>query len=149
MAIVAQLSHASYFEFEEIEDYNLRKATNAVLETGQLTPIIKEELRLLIQSRRLQLGQDELTVTFSPPNRDEKSFVDPEKLTKRREQNRLAAKRFRLKWKTKYDNIYKEFEEQTKRNQELKFKVEKLTELRNKMQYSVMQLLEKKRRMND
>lgn len=72
MAIVAQRFHESIFdEIKEIEDFNLRKATTAALETGQLTPIIKEELKLFIQSRRLSIGQDELTVTFSPPNRDE------------------------------------------------------------------------------
>lgn len=77
MAIVAQQNHASSFFdlFGEIEDFDLRKATNAVLETGELTPIIKEELKLFIQTRRLSHGQDELTVTFSPPNKDEVTIV--------------------------------------------------------------------------
>lgn len=76
MAIVAHLNHASFFDaFEEIEDFDLRKATYDVLETGQLTPIIKEELRLFIQTRRLSHGQEELTVTFSPPNKDEVTIV--------------------------------------------------------------------------
>lgn len=150
MAIVAHLNHASFFDaFEEIEDFDLRKATYDVLETGQLTPIIKEELRLFIQTRRLSHGQEELTVTFSPPNKDEENCTDPVKMSKRREQNRQAAKRFRQRWKTKYSNIIHELDVQGKRNMELKLKVERLTKLRNSMSQNVMKLLNEKRGIND
>lgn len=65
MALVAQPQNVFFEDIEEINDRELIRATNHALETGSLTPIIKEELKCLIQSRRLSLGQDELQVTFT------------------------------------------------------------------------------------
>lgn len=72
MALVAQPQNVFFEEeFEEINDCELIRARNIALETGSMMPIIKEELKCLIQSRRLSLGQDELEVTFTPQNNDE------------------------------------------------------------------------------
>jgi hypothetical protein len=45
----------------------LLEATLVVLETGELTPLVKEELKYTIQSRRLANGQGELGVQFTDP----------------------------------------------------------------------------------
>ena len=45
--------------FENL-DYTLVEATLASIETKSLTPIIKEELRLKIQTNRLAAGKEEL-----------------------------------------------------------------------------------------
>ena len=50
------------------EDDVLLKATVESLSTGRLTPLIKEELRCRIQSRRLSEGKAELTVQFDEPD---------------------------------------------------------------------------------
>ena len=48
-------------------DEKLATAAVKSLEVGNLTPIIKEELRLTIQTRRLKKGLDELEVDFREP----------------------------------------------------------------------------------
>jgi hypothetical protein len=45
----------------------LLEATLTALETGELTPLVKEELKYTIQSRRLANGQGELGVQFTDP----------------------------------------------------------------------------------
>jgi hypothetical protein len=45
----------------------LLEATLVALETGELTPLVKEELKYTIQSRRLANGQGELGVQFTDP----------------------------------------------------------------------------------
>ena len=45
----------------------LIEATLTALETGEITPLVKEELKYTIQSRRLAQGQAELGVVFNSP----------------------------------------------------------------------------------
>lgn len=45
----------------------LLETTLVALETGELTPLVKEELKYTIQSRRLANGQGELGVQFTDP----------------------------------------------------------------------------------
>lgn len=58
-------------ELGDLDDLTLVKATYAALESGRLTPLLKEELRCRIQSRRLSEGKDELMVEFTAPTKDE------------------------------------------------------------------------------
>ena len=48
-------------------DKKLACAAARALHDGCLTPIIKEELRLTIQSKRLKRGQNEMSVSFRQP----------------------------------------------------------------------------------
>jgi hypothetical protein len=50
----------------EIDDDKLLLASRVAFETGDLTPLIKEELKCVIQSRRLAVGKEELDVSCSP-----------------------------------------------------------------------------------
>ena len=52
----------------------LIEATLTALETGVLTPLVKEELKYTIQSRRLAKGQGELGVEFKLPEQSEVSI---------------------------------------------------------------------------
>jgi hypothetical protein len=53
-------------------DFNLIEATLASIETKSLTPIIKEELKLKIQTQRLASGKSELpTPIFKEPEKCE------------------------------------------------------------------------------
>ena len=52
-------------------DDKLACAAVRALQDGNLTPIIKEELRLTIQSKRLKKGQGELSVTFREPTEEQ------------------------------------------------------------------------------
>ncbi|XP_061194527.1 transcription factor JunB-like [Saccostrea echinata] len=86
---------------------SLMDAALVALDTGEMTPLVKEELKLTIQSRRLAAGMGELTVNFEPPTQSELTEEEKEKVDRRREQNRLAAQRFRLKQKTTGERIQK------------------------------------------
>lgn len=54
------------FNFPPIEDDELLQATCKAIETGQLTPIIKQELKCVIQCRRLADGKGELSINLTP-----------------------------------------------------------------------------------
>jgi hypothetical protein len=57
-----------YFQKINMENTDaLLEATLVALETGELTPLVKEELKYTIQSRRLANGQGELGVQFTDP----------------------------------------------------------------------------------
>lgn len=55
--------------FCNVNDEGLVQATVEVLKTGRLTPLIKEELKCTIQTRRLSEGKDELQVEFNSPEK--------------------------------------------------------------------------------
>lgn len=90
-------------------DTNEEKILNATikaLSSGSLTPLIKEELRCTIQSRRLAEGKGELKVEFkSPPKKKEMTEEERVRYMKRRVQNREAAQRFRQKQKDTSDML--------------------------------------------
>lgn len=52
-------------------DPKLLEADKEAHVTGKLTPLIKEELKWSIHSRRFNQGKQELEVTFSEPKKDE------------------------------------------------------------------------------
>lgn len=79
------LSHPTDTFTERMEDVDtdlqisssqdsLMEAALAALGTGDMTPLVKEELKLTIQSRRLASGKGELRVNFEPPTQSEVRF---------------------------------------------------------------------------
>ena len=62
---------AQAIEFQcDTNEKKILDATIKALNSGSLTPLIKEELRCTIQSRRLAEGKGELKVEFkSPPKK--------------------------------------------------------------------------------
>jgi len=56
-------------------DDKLKDASFLAMESGRLTPLIKEELWTKIQARRLSEGKDELTVDFKKPLKSRVSFI--------------------------------------------------------------------------
>ncbi|ESO90093.1 hypothetical protein LOTGIDRAFT_233903 [Lottia gigantea] len=88
-----------------VQDEKLVAATLASLK-DHLDPskIIKEELKWLIQSRRVAEGKEALKVEFIPPRKNEMTPDEIERAQKRKEQNRLAARRFRRKQRD--TNVY-------------------------------------------
>jgi hypothetical protein len=72
---VGQMS-SEYFEFldmKTIKDRSLQEAVGRALVFGDMTPLIKEELKYSIQSKRLKEGKEELKVEFTDPPPDEVS----------------------------------------------------------------------------
>ena len=54
--------------YDNITDYDLAAAEKQARESGSITPLVKQELKLLIQTRRLSAGKDELRVGFARPS---------------------------------------------------------------------------------
>lgn len=61
----------SYDCLDGIKDEDLLKAVQEVSESGSMLPLLKQELRLKIQTRRLSEGQKELVVDFTDEKRSE------------------------------------------------------------------------------
>ncbi|OWF50325.1 cyclic AMP-dependent transcription factor ATF-3-like [Mizuhopecten yessoensis] len=111
---------------EELETEKLNQAFLCSVQEGDPLPLIKEELKYLIQSRRLADGKEELNVNFHPPQRPKLEPEDKIKRKKRREQNKNAAQRFRNKRKMKKENGKNELDFLSCRKSELCAQVEDL-----------------------
>lgn len=59
-----------------VQDEKLVVATLATLNSGDPSNIIKQDLRLIIQSRRKAEGKGELTVDFKTPPKDEVGYLE-------------------------------------------------------------------------
>ncbi|KAK3606656.1 hypothetical protein CHS0354_037545 [Potamilus streckersoni] len=100
-----------------------------------MTPLLKEELKYRILSRRLSEGRDELTLDRQADmSRQDvhQCQLRPEELKRietRKEQNRKAAQKFRLKKKLEKDSVSKEYEELKKRNSVLREEVKRLSNI--------------------
>ncbi|XP_076463734.1 cyclic AMP-dependent transcription factor ATF-3-like [Babylonia areolata] len=116
-----------------LSDAVLFKATVQSLHTGRLTPLIKEELRCRIQSRRLSEGKDELRVQFESPSRLEPRPEEIEKLNRRREQNRRAAQKFRRKKKERGKLLTEESQRLEGDNDCLRSEISKLNKERDEL----------------
>ncbi|XP_021359964.1 cyclic AMP-dependent transcription factor ATF-3-like [Mizuhopecten yessoensis] len=123
---------------DDYEDAKMHEAALVAMETGNMTPIIKQELRCLIQSRRLAEGKSELYVDFVPPVMTE---LTPEELLKkenRREQNRIASRKFRRKQAFSINKFKKRIQrlksENTRLSSELSSLVEETNSLQGKLQ---------------
>ncbi|OWF47231.1 uncharacterized protein LOC110454667 [Mizuhopecten yessoensis] len=77
------------------EECKLAEAALACYESGCLTPLIKEELKYKIHTRRMEQGKGELQVQFTAPDRSELTAEEVLKSDRRRQQNRQAARTFR------------------------------------------------------
>ncbi|XP_076442229.1 cyclic AMP-dependent transcription factor ATF-3-like [Babylonia areolata] len=120
-------------ELSYLSDAALLKATVESLHTGRLTPLIKEELRCRIQSRRLSEGKDELRVQFESPTRSEPRPEEIEKLNRRREQNRRAAQKFRRKKKERGKHLTEESQRLECDNNSLRSEISKLNKERDEL----------------
>lgn len=60
-----ELEEALYDIFSKSKCNNVLDESLAAFETGDLSHLVKEELKCTIQTRRLAKGQDELKVDFS------------------------------------------------------------------------------------
>ncbi|KAH3852870.1 uncharacterized protein LOC127875096 isoform X2 [Dreissena polymorpha] len=120
-------------------DSNLVQATLASISSNTITPIIKEELKLKIQSKRLASGKEELPKPiFKEPEKYEMTPEETEKRLHKRELNRVAAQKCRNKRKLQHESVKTIQAELELRNFTLKRKVE---ELEKEKQILIKQLM--------
>ncbi|GFO50535.1 basic leucine zipper transcriptional factor atf-like 3 [Plakobranchus ocellatus] len=127
-------NEAQAIEFQcDTNDEKILNATIKAFQSGSLTPLIKEELRCTIQSRRLAEGKGELTVEFkSPPKKKEMTEEERARYLKRRVQNREAAQRFRQKQKDTSDMLTAKIQKLERKSRNL---LTDLTRLREEKDY--------------
>ncbi|XP_041355214.1 uncharacterized protein LOC121372761 [Gigantopelta aegis] len=101
--------------------------------SGSIIPLLKQELKCKIQSRRLTEGKEELSLTESTSSiqSTKLSAEEMERKRRRRDQNRRAAKTFRQKEKERIDHIQQEIEVLEQKNGLLRRKLSDLGNERN------------------
>ncbi|BFZ07554.1 hypothetical protein BsWGS_10593 [Bradybaena similaris] len=114
-----------------VQDEKLVVATLATLNSGSASSLIKQDLKWIIQSRRKAEGKAELQVEFKKPVKDELTSEELMKRARRRELNRLAARRSREKGQKRKDLLVEEIRKLQTENSELVSLLGDLTEERN------------------
>ncbi|OWF52942.1 uncharacterized protein LOC110447087 [Mizuhopecten yessoensis] len=101
------------------ETPNFTKAYSESFKTGSYLPMLKQELRLKIQSRRMLEGQPELQVKFEEAQKHPLTEREVKKLESRKHHNRLSAKKCRDKKKVGEEIRSKELDALKIRNKHL------------------------------
>lgn len=128
------LEEASCERIFKMPENRLIDATLTALKTGNLSPLVKEELKYTIQSRRLATGKQELKVDFPVQLKYNLTEEEKDKIKRRREQNRLAAQRFRDRRKLDADLICKHIKTLENENIAKKIELERLQEEKSQLQ---------------
>ncbi|XP_059145254.1 uncharacterized protein LOC131932356 [Physella acuta] len=129
-----QLGEEVVMHFDPQEE-KILAATLKAVQSGSLTPLIKEELRCTIQSRRMAEGKGELKVEFkSPPKKKDMTDDERKRALKRRQQNREAAQRFRQKQKDTSDYLTDKIKRLEKASNNLIIDLRRLKEERDELQ---------------
>ncbi|XP_071079030.1 cyclic AMP-dependent transcription factor ATF-3-like [Haliotis cracherodii] len=105
--------------FTDICDPRLERAMSVAMETNQITPLLKEELRLSILTKRFSEGKEDIQVNFPQPRSYDLTPAEMEKREKRKLQNKIAARKHRLKSKSKMSDILEELQKQEQLKEEL------------------------------
>ncbi|XP_012946022.1 uncharacterized protein LOC101863713 [Aplysia californica] len=113
------------------DQLSLLSAARESVRCGRLTPLLKVELKYLIQARRMSEGKDEMEVSFEPRADAQLSASELERVERRRRQNRAAAKKFREKRKSTEESLLKNIQELQETNSRL---VEQAKQLRHEKQ---------------
>ncbi|XP_064600812.1 cyclic AMP-dependent transcription factor ATF-3-like [Liolophura sinensis] len=126
-----------------VEDDRLMSAAEAARISGTLTPLIKEELWCVIQSRRLSQGCEELVINHQTdsPNHDIISMCDLKKRCSRMEQNRRAARKYRQKKKEEAHLIKQETTQLLTVNARLKAELAELQTEKQHLQRIILEHL--------
>ncbi|XP_062616683.1 uncharacterized protein LOC134278377 isoform X2 [Saccostrea cucullata] len=121
--------------FEEVSDPRLRKAASQAGRERNIMPLIKEELRLSILSRRNKEGKGDVIIEEKKPQ-IKRPLTEPEKERKlrRQEQNRRAARKCRKKKKDSEVNVMQAYHSEKERHDSLTEVVEELKKEKQKLE---------------
>lgn len=116
-------------DLDEIEKRRIQTAYAKSAQTGTTTPLLKEVLRLKIQSSRLDKGQEELPKTeFKEPESHPLTAEEERRRDRRRERNRVAARKCRMKKKSAVEQAEDSFREEMSRKNRLLIQIRKMEE---------------------
>uniref|UniRef100_H2Y4N4 BZIP domain-containing protein n=1 Tax=Ciona savignyi TaxID=51511 RepID=H2Y4N4_CIOSA len=118
------------------DDRNEMSSEDLLMVEEHIRPLIKEELRYTIQSKRLARGlPGNVEIEYKRPHNDE---ISPETLIKRerrRERNKVAAAKCRFKKKILSEHLQEESEHLENVNAKLKREIAKLQDEKQKLIY--------------
>ncbi|CAH1792391.1 unnamed protein product [Owenia fusiformis] len=120
--------------FPKFIDASIAEAALEAVTTGSIMPLVKEELKCTIQRKRLASGQNELETETKLPRCEKLSEEDELKRKNRRERNKVAAAKCRMKKKNEACDLKKESMELETRNSELTFQIKSLEEEKLKLE---------------
>lgn len=127
-------------------DEDISKAYEKSVKEDSLLPILKQELRLKIQTRRLSEGQGELLPETKEPKFYELTEEEKEKYKRRLIQNRNSLRRSRQKDIQREEMLKQTFDTESSKEESLKRqKIQLLTEreeLRSKLREAGMDINE-------
>ncbi|XP_041354661.1 transcription factor kayak-like [Gigantopelta aegis] len=118
---------------DDVTQGRLLQAAQQVMKTKEITPLLKEELRLSILIRRHAQGEEQIKAEFKDPEYHELTPDEEEKKMRRREQNRRAAQRCRMKKKKKHDGWIETFSKILEQNQKLVQEIETLRQQKKEL----------------
>ncbi|KAL3861850.1 hypothetical protein ACJMK2_007865 [Sinanodonta woodiana] len=107
-------------------DPSVSLAAVRAIESNDMMPIIKEELKNRIHYKRMTEGREELMTDFTEKPKTELTTEEKEKVERRREQNRMAARRFREKQITRGTKLQKKTQELESNNTSLRNQIREL-----------------------
>ncbi|XP_048735127.2 cyclic AMP-dependent transcription factor ATF-3-like [Ostrea edulis] len=118
-----------------IKDEVLQNASLEANKSGNIMPFLKVELQCKIQCRRLERGQDEIDLRMSSPPRKRRAEVtkeESERMEKRKEQNKTAARKFREKEKKEKAQLHQTVKDLQKKNEDLRAKIQQMEAMKAK-----------------
>ncbi|XP_033104019.1 cyclic AMP-dependent transcription factor ATF-3-like [Anneissia japonica] len=120
--------HTQKDEMEEQEPkHGGAASTTNVFDLGlDLSPYIKEELKITIRRKRAEKGLEEINVDQSEILHYDLSEDELQKKQRRRERNKLAAAKLRNKKKLAENSMREEYERQSELNKKLIHDLEKI-----------------------
>jgi hypothetical protein len=113
---------------DTVFDYDLTSVALDAITSGDLSPIIKEELKSTILAKRLLNGLEEPTIEFKPEGPEQITPEIEEQRKDRRERNKLAARKCRNKKKERCDSLQEEITSLENKNETLILDIRKLRE---------------------
>ncbi|XP_067680763.1 cyclic AMP-dependent transcription factor ATF-3-like [Haliotis asinina] len=116
-----------------VADEKMVAATLAAIETGSITPLVKEELKCAILTRRFVEGKEDIKVEFTVPEKKVLTEEEQERASVRREQNRMAAQRFRKKQKDTAEFLLKKTQKLESTNTKLRGELHRLQQERDRL----------------
>ncbi|KAK3089731.1 hypothetical protein FSP39_005984 [Pinctada imbricata] len=129
---------------EEIRDDQLKSAYTQSAECGSILPLIKQELKFKIQAKRLSEGVPELRVSFTEAPKYPLSKEELVKRETRKKNNRISARKCRLKRKIEIKSINQEMKDLINQNETLKRKVHHMEFTKTKLTQQVSNFLSSK-----
>lgn len=122
-------SHFTYDDLDSSEAFFAEEVSKAELDIN-LSPLLKEEIKHKIKSRRRAEGKEEIRVEFKEPSPERLTEEEEERRRIKREKNKMAAQKCRSKKRKLADTLEEETIKLEEKQEKLQEQVQQLREER-------------------